>query len=316
MTAPSRYLSCFFLDVSGELPPIPTIYHSSTSHGTPIVSLFSHSNPHLFTQSQIQTWTTRRFHYVLRGSFALSPNHPTSTRQVLETGFLFYRSFIQHNPRSRHRTTIVWPYHSRSSTSPTLIPLSLCRTFLCFLFFSLCFSTYSPQYCATLSYYFLAVGFNNELQFAWLGISFPCWITCLQILSPMGFRLHYCSSRFRILRRAHMSRRALLTWGSTHGESRLGGVACRDVRLYPRIGDDSRIWWIFLGLGSTDVWTSGSIILLYVYSLCCIFYSLECSGGLVIIFFGPWTDILDWDCHSIFSLNSMFGLDSKSTAMW
>lgn len=208
-------------------------------------------------------WNTHRF-FVL--TFKPSPLHSISNMDnpafsLCSSWFIcaLAKPPYINTPGSGNRVSLLPEFHS---TQPKIAPsnnnclavsfsefhiphfdssLSLCRTFLCFLFFSLCFSTYSPQYCATLSYYFLAVGFNNELQFAWLGISSPRWITCLQILSPMGFRLHHCSSRFRILRRAHMSRRALLSWGSTHGESRLGGVACRDVRLYPRIGDDSRI---------------------------------------------------------------------------
>lgn len=316
MTAPSRYLSCFFLDVSGELPQ----FQPSTIHLLPM----EHPS---FLCSHIQTLTSSlnlKFKHGQPGVFIMFfVVHLRSRQTTLHQHARFWKpgfSFTGVSFNTTQDRAIEQQLSGRiilGVPHPQLWFLSHCVAHSCVsFFFSLCFSTYSPQYCATLSYYFLAVGFNNELQFAWLGISFPCWITCLQILSPMGFRLHHCSSRFRILRRAHMSRRALLTWGSTHGESRLGGVACRDVRLYPRIGDDSRIWWIFLGLGSTDVLTSGSIILLYVYSLCCIFYSLECSGGLVIIFFGPWTDILDLDCHSIFSLNSMFDLDSKSTAMW
>lgn len=136
----SFYLSCVFLHVSTKSQPLIRL---------PNISLF-HRN--LLTQ----TWANRRF-IMFFVVICASSQTTLHQRQVLETGF---STEFHSTPRSRHRTTIVWLHHSRSPPLFSHVP-----TFLCFL---VCFSTYSPQYCATLSYYFLAMGLTMNCM---LGVS-------------------------------------------------------------------------------------------------------------------------------------------------
>lgn len=162
----------------------------------------------------------------------------TSTRQVLETGFLSFNGVSFNTPK-------IAPSNNNclaASFSEFLpfLSFSLIVSHILVFFLFLFFNIFPP----ILRHFELLLPSRGFLTMncKLLGISSLAGSRVSKFLYPMGSRLHHCSSRFRILKTCSYVKTCLLTeCGSTHGESRLGGVACQDVRLYPRIGDDSRI---------------------------------------------------------------------------